>query len=169
MRLVGGGGGRLAVAVGWQQLGVALHGGVLRASGLSCCCHITACTLTTLGTLTTALLTACCHLLTTAAAKLNPITLVGDGTAVQHVFIKSPPPGKGPPQAQHPQATPAQQQQQPTVETAVVGSIAATDFNSVAGLGAVCALSLRLLHWSSGGLGLGGCAQHCTAAVLSTR
>lgn len=27
------------------------------------------------------------------AAKLNPITLVGDGTAVQHVFLKSPLPG----------------------------------------------------------------------------
>ncbi|KAL4451600.1 hypothetical protein ABPG75_007262 [Micractinium tetrahymenae] len=86
-------------------------------------------------------------------AKLNPITLMGDGSAVQHIFVKSPAPGKG--QGQHmdrgaaagagqalpgggPRAQQAhsllQQQQQPTVETAAVGSIAATDFSLVAGL-----------------------------------
>ena len=36
-----------------------------------------------------------CAAATAAAAKLNPITLNGDGTAVQHVYIASPPIQKG--------------------------------------------------------------------------
>ncbi|KAL4856200.1 putative AAA domain-containing protein [Chlorella vulgaris] len=79
-------------------------------------------------------------------AKLNPITLKGDGSAVQHLHIKSPTAtravqkggGKDLGQLESGQHPSRHQQklkrQPPVVETVAVSSIAATDFSNVAGL-----------------------------------